>query len=761
MKIITKIIAAFTIIVLISPIFFVTANYAVEEVENLEENQEVEPSSPPSIEPEETATPKEDPTLEPTPIESPEVEATPEKSEEDKNLSQEEEIEEDLKDEVAPIMEEEPMAINVPPLLENGEIYEIYFADTTKVLDVNGPSKANKANVTLWERSDQDNQKFRAIYNSDDGTYTFKCIYSTLVIDALGGVAGNGVNIAQYEAHNPYTDNQRWYVEENPNGTYSIRSKLGNYCLDITGGDVGGYNGQNAELYTSHRGRAQQFRFVKYEKPKSEFGEKVTDFEEGIYQIKTKKDTVIDISNASYTKGSNALIWYNKNSNNQKYYVKRFEENGETYYTITAVHSNLALDVCGASKSAKAKIIQHPYNNAQNQQWILRKSGEDNYYLVESRYSNKVLDVTGGNISAVGTELEQYDYNGGDNQKFRFEKAYISNNEKINIVPKNRPGKCVDIYEASQNEGAQAILYERSNTANQAFTLEPINTLEYIIRAKHSKQVLQADGNDICQYKEARAESQKWVLEPAGENSFKIRTKSANKYITVEGDKLKLEVNNNSDNQKFIIEPPSGSLNGIDVSDHNSIINWQQVDSSNYSDFAIIRLGYRGYAIPNIKMDANFLNNIVGARAAGIPFGVYFYTQAVTVAEAIEEANFVINTVRQYCGDIKYPIYVDTENSPYGTGRADNLNQIDRTNIVGAFCVTIRNAGYTAGIYANRDWFYYNLNMDLLNQNEIWLAHYASQTNYRNHYEIWQYSSKGSVPGIATEVDLNKCYKKY
>ena len=203
---------------------------------------------------------------------------------------------------------------------------------------------------------------------------------------------------------------------------------------------------------------------------------------------------------------------------------------------------------------------------------------------------------------------------------------------------------------------------------------------------------------------------------------------------------------------------------GIDISSYNGDINWQAVKNSGVQ-FAMIRCGYRGYRSGKIVADSNFENNINNAIAAGVKVGLYFFSQAITPAEGIEEANYAISIAKKY--NVTYPIAIDSEMSGADNddGRADGLNAFIRTNAVIAFCDQVRNKGYVPMVYASRNWFYNNLQVDRLSNYEIWLAHYTGspnlRSNYRYSYTMWQYTSSGSVYGIDGNVDMNVGYKKY
>ncbi len=193
---------------------------------------------------------------------------------------------------------------------------------------------------------------------------------------------------------------------------------------------------------------------------------------------------------------------------------------------------------------------------------------------------------------------------------------------------------------------------------------------------------------------------------------------------------------------------------GIDVSKWNGEIDWDRVHGAGV-EFAIIRAGYRGSVTGSIVEDHRFAANMKGAAAGGIPTGVYFFTQAVNEVEAVEEASAVLRMVREY--ELEYPIFIDTEGAG-GNGRADGLDPETRTQICEAFCRTIENAGYQAGVYASRSWYNNNLYADRLDDYCIWLAEYRSVPLYQGYYRMWQHTSKGKIDGIPGVVDMDVYY---
>ena len=199
---------------------------------------------------------------------------------------------------------------------------------------------------------------------------------------------------------------------------------------------------------------------------------------------------------------------------------------------------------------------------------------------------------------------------------------------------------------------------------------------------------------------------------------------------------------------------------GIDISHHNGTVNWEKVKAAGI-DFTIIRMAYRGYgSAGNIKTDNNAFTNLENAKAAGLDVGVYFFSQAITKAEAIEEANYILNLIKGY--DIDLPVVMDFEYTAGEDGRlyAAGLTKRQKTNICLAFCETVEAAGYDAMVYANKSMLNNGLYADEIDSKyEIWLAEWTASASYDNDYTYWQYTSDGSVDGVpSSRVDMNVRY---
>lgn len=199
------------------------------------------------------------------------------------------------------------------------------------------------------------------------------------------------------------------------------------------------------------------------------------------------------------------------------------------------------------------------------------------------------------------------------------------------------------------------------------------------------------------------------------------------------------------------------SSTGIDVSSHQGQIDWQAVADAGI-EFAMIRVGYRGYGSGELEEDTQYYANMEGALAAGLKVGVYFYSQAITTAEAREEAQFVLQRLGGYT--ITYPVMFDWEQSSEEE-RTALLDDETLTDCAVAFCDTIETMGYRAGCYFNQYFGYDRFDLRRLDDYSLWLAEYNSYPSFLYDIQLWQYSQSGTVSGIQTAVDLNLCLTDY
>lgn len=204
--------------------------------------------------------------------------------------------------------------------------------------------------------------------------------------------------------------------------------------------------------------------------------------------------------------------------------------------------------------------------------------------------------------------------------------------------------------------------------------------------------------------------------------------------------------------------------NGIDVSSHNGNINWNDVAGE--VDFAFIRAGYRGYADASLNLDKSLNQNLKDANESSVPVGVYFFSQATSVEEAEEEAEFVIKAVRHYKIDLPIAIDIEYAYNKDGkfSGRLYNakLSKKETAKIINAFCKRVEKAGYTSAVYASSSFFKSVIDTKSLNDSIcIWVADYNENITYGGDYDIWQYTKRGKCNGVNSKyVDKNYWYIK-
>jgi len=226
---------------------------------------------------------------------------------------------------------------------------------------------------------------------------------------------------------------------------------------------------------------------------------------------------------------------------------------------------------------------------------------------------------------------------------------------------------------------------------------------------------------------------------------------------------------NNYDTAKFknesglvTYEDENATL-GIDVSSYQETIDWAQVKASGI-EFAMIRAGYRGATRGNLKEDKNFQANYEGAKAAGLKVGVYFFSQAVSVAEAEEEAGYVLQLLQNK--ELDFPVVFDWEvaevmENDVNISRTKATTGAEVTSFAQAFCKKIDKAGYNAAVYFNRNLAYDYYDLEQIKEYDFWLAEYRAVPAFYYDFQMWQYSDNAQVRGISTPVDINICFKNY
>lgn len=197
---------------------------------------------------------------------------------------------------------------------------------------------------------------------------------------------------------------------------------------------------------------------------------------------------------------------------------------------------------------------------------------------------------------------------------------------------------------------------------------------------------------------------------------------------------------------------------GVDLSKYQKQVDFAAIQDEGI-DFCMLRVGSRGYESGALQVDEKFQEFMRGAQAVDMPVGIYFFSQAVTVAEAIEEAEFVINQIWGY--KISYPIAFDMEFIENDTSRVETLTKKERTDIALAFLEYIEASGYTGMLYGNKEWLLKRIDLSKFEDYDIWLSEEEDIPDYPYVYSMWQYTRQGKIYGIDGYVDLNISFIDY
>ena len=288
----------------------------------------------------------------------------------------------------------------------NNAVYRMTSAlNTSRVIDIKGGSKDNKANVQLYTSSNSTAQRFYIKYIKD-GYYTIENLRSMKVFDVKGGKAANGTNVWQYTYNG--SNAQLWKATKNSDNTYTFTSKLGNYVINIAGGKTA--NGTNVEIYRPNGAKSTRFYL---ERDNFLTGSQTVPNGTYVIGISKAKNQVLDIASGSTANKANVQLYKSNNSKAQQFKITYVKDG---YYKIINVKSNKSLDVKSASQKNGANIWQYTYNESAAQLWKIHKYSNGTYTFI-SRCNGKVIDAKGGK-TANKTNIQMYSSNGSAAQKY-------------------------------------------------------------------------------------------------------------------------------------------------------------------------------------------------------------------------------------------------------------------------------------------------------------------------------------------------------
>lgn len=203
---------------------------------------------------------------------------------------------------------------------------------------------------------------------------------------------------------------------------------------------------------------------------------------------------------------------------------------------------------------------------------------------------------------------------------------------------------------------------------------------------------------------------------------------------------------------KYYVNGKQASWFGVDISGKQGIVDFEKLKGAGV-DFVMIKVGGRGYSSGNIVLDSSYKDYMNGAKNAGLGIGVYFYSQAVDKDEIYEEADTLLELIKDY--PIKYPVVFDMESVEGDVARTDALDVSTRTELARIFLKTIKTEGYTPMLYGDKEWLVTKLDLEKLQDYDVWLSQEADTPDYPYEYTMWQYNKSGTVSGISGTADLN------
>lgn len=197
---------------------------------------------------------------------------------------------------------------------------------------------------------------------------------------------------------------------------------------------------------------------------------------------------------------------------------------------------------------------------------------------------------------------------------------------------------------------------------------------------------------------------------------------------------------------------------GVDISANQGDVDFSKLKSAG-CDFVMIKIGARGYSSGRIVMDANYEENLRAAKKAGLDIGVYFCSQAVSRAEAREEADELLDAIADY--KVKYPIAFVMETVEDDMARIEALDMTDRTQVAKAFMNRVEDAGYTPMLYGDKEWLLTMVDMEALQDYDVWYAQDSDKPDYPYEFGMWQYDSDAGIKGITGDAAMTISFKDY
>lgn len=207
-----------------------------------------------------------------------------------------------------------------------------------------------------------------------------------------------------------------------------------------------------------------------------------------------------------------------------------------------------------------------------------------------------------------------------------------------------------------------------------------------------------------------------------------------------------------SDFMKYYKDGEVISYLGVDISEKQGYIDFNKLKKAGI-DFCMIRVGARGYGTGQLFLDDSFTDNMKRATDAGLEVGVYFYSQAITEEEVLEEVMLVLDNIKDF--DVTYPVAFQMEYVENDTARVEQISKASKTEFAQIFLGTVKSSGYTPMLYGKKEWLLKKVDLSKLAEYDVWFSQNEKQPDYPYQFSMWQYTNHAVVDGISGSVNLN------
>lgn len=638
--------------------------------------------------------------------------------------------------------------------IESG-IYTISTAmDNSKVIDIYGGYLKNSTNIQLYQNHGGDGQKFFVNYLGN-GYYSIRAYQNvSYSLDVFNNEKTPSTNVELYGYGGG--SNQQWIINQTEDGYFNIISRCNYLVMDIANAST--KNETNILMYTKNNQSNQKFKFNKT----IITGTKTID--NGYYFINSSINSkkVLDVNNGIMESNRNVEIYTLNYGINQKWKIEYLNDG---YYKILCNKDNsYGLQVDGSN------INIGKYTGSQDQQWIIKKSGNF-YYLITK--SGKYVDLYYGDISN-GNNIQPYNFNGGNGQRFNFLKTADGISNRVledgiyRIASALDMNMFVDVYGGYSNNGTNIHLWYRNSGNGQKYKITYLSNGYYKISTLlDMEKVFDVDygstqnGANLSIFSDSNSINQQWIIKDTGDGYFNIISNCNNLYVDVAGGKttggtnILLWSSNNSINQKFKFIKSEKETRVIDVSYHQGQIDWNKVYNSGIYG-VMLRIGYWN------TEDGRLSEYINEVKRLGIPYGIYIFSYANTTNGANIEANFTKSIISKYNLNPTLGIYYDLEDWYISADNTSNsLSKDQYDNIARTYINSVSNyvgSKYKVKVYADLNHVNNRFGSYARSESD-WIAHYdVSECGYKGPHSLWQYTSSGTIDGIRGYVDLNYLY---